>query len=71
MFTNTIVLIVLNGIFIKNTGFLEITGTQKILLSILFAPNPYSYSLSKEMKTISLQRHEIYVIVGFKQANEK
>ena len=35
-----------------------------LLLSILFAHNPYSYSLSKEMKTISLQRHEIYVIVG-------
>ena len=33
-----------------------------LLLSILFAPNPYS--LSKEMQTISLQRHEIYVIVG-------
>ena len=68
MFTNTIVLIGLNGIFIKHTGFLEITGTQKnvyyLLLFILFAPNPYSYSLSKEMQTISLQRHEIYVIVG-------
>jgi hypothetical protein len=35
-----------------------------LLLFILFAPNPYSCSLSKEMKTISLQRHEIYVIVG-------
>jgi len=35
-----------------------------LLLFILFAPNPYSYSLSKEMKTISLQRHDIYVIVG-------
>jgi hypothetical protein len=35
-----------------------------LLLFILFAPNPYSYCLSKEMKTISLQRHDIYVIIG-------
>lgn len=34
------------------------------ILFILFAPNPHSYSLSAEMKTISLQRHDIYVIVG-------
>ena len=65
MFTNTIVLIVLNGIFIKNTGnHRNPENVCYLLLSILFAPNPYSYSLSKEMKTISLQRHEIYVIVG-------
>jgi hypothetical protein len=31
---------------------------------IYFILYPYSYSLSKEMKTISLQRQEIYVIVG-------
>jgi hypothetical protein len=43
MFTNTIVLIVLNGIFIKNTGFLEITGTQKMFVTYfyLFYLGPY------------------------------
>jgi hypothetical protein len=41
MFTNTIVLIVLNGIFIKNTGFLEITGTQMLSINKVYAlPNP-------------------------------
>jgi hypothetical protein len=36
MFTNTIVLIVLNGTFIKNTGFLEITGTQKMFVTYFY-----------------------------------
>jgi hypothetical protein len=36
MFTNTIVLIVLNGIFIKNIGFLEITETQKMFVTYFY-----------------------------------
>jgi hypothetical protein len=65
MFTNTIVLIVLNGIFIKNTGFLEITGTQKMFVTYFYLfylhliPIPIAYLkkwklfLYKDMKSMS------------------
>ena len=63
MFTNTIVL---NGIFIKNTGFLEITGTQKMFVTYFYLfylhliPIPIAYLNNENYFST---RHEIYVIV--------